>query len=261
MTAPDIDTSLKSIAANSAKPEATLAFHPLADEFPEMKMGELRELADDINDHGLIEPITLYEGKILDGRNRYRACQLCGRQPHFHELPADINPVAYVISKNIQRRHLTAEQKRDLLATLIKIDPSKSNRAIAAEAKVDDKTVGAVRRELEATAEIPQLETTIGKDGKKRKTKGKGGSPKGGKGKDKGKAITYAQVIDARTAINAYSVLEEHLLDALQDLNQNSSFAHAQEYGERTVEKLQEKLNELQVVEDEAREEEKRHVA
>jgi hypothetical protein len=248
--APDFDptATLKAIAANEATPAATLDFHPFADKFPEMEIDELRKLADDIKANGLIEPIALYEGKILDGRNRYRACQLYGTQPRFHELPADTNPVAYVISKNIQRRHLTAEQKRALLATLIKIDPTKSNRQIADEAKVDHKTVGSVREGLEGSGEIPQLDATTGKDGKKRRTKGKGTKGKGG---SKGKAITYAQVTDAKTATNAYSVLEEHLLDALQDLKGFSSFAHADEYAQGTIEKLQEKLNEMQPEEEE----------
>ena len=194
-----------------------------------MENDELRKLANDIVVNGLMEKITLYEGKILDGRNRYRACQLAATakdkkfkfvRTDFRELRCDINPVAYVISANIHRRHLTAEQKRDLLATLIKIDPTKSNRQIAEEAKVSHHTVGDVREGLEATGQVAQLDGTIGKDGKKRRTKAKGGSPKGkgGKGKEKGKAITYAQVIDAKTAVNAYSVLEEHLLDALRDL-------------------------------------------
>ena len=161
-------------------------------------------------------------------------------------LDAKIAPLAFVISKNIQRRHLTADQKRELLAMLIKSDPSKSNRQIATEAKVDDKTVAAVRGELEATAEIPQLETTTGKDGKKRRTKRKGGSPKSGTRRSEKVMITYGQVTDARTAINAYSVLEEHLLDALQDLKGFSSFDHADEKAQGTIEKLQEKLEEMQ---------------
>jgi hypothetical protein len=249
----NIDAALKGIASNSVAPPATaLEFHPLAEKFPMMEIDELRKLADDIKANGLIEPITLFEGKILDGRNRYRACQLCGTQPQFRELrELSDNPVAFVISKNIQRRHLTAEQKRALLADLIKSDPTKSDRQIAEEAKVDHKTVGSVREGMEATGEIPQLDATTGKDGKKRKTKGKGGgSRKGGKGKEK-ETITYAQVTDAKTALNAYSLLEQHLLDALQDLKGFSSFAHADEYAQGTIEKLQEKLSELQPEEEE----------
>src|SRR5262249_49245573 len=76
---------------------------------------------------------------------------------------------AYVISKNIHRRHLTAEQKREIVADLLKAQPEKSNNAIAKVAKVDDKTVAKVRRDLEATSEIPKLMKTVGAEGKARK--------------------------------------------------------------------------------------------
>ena len=73
---------------------------------------------------------------------------------------------------------------------------------------------------------------------------GKGGKPKG-KGGSKGKAITYQEVIDGKTARNAYHVLEEHLLDALQEINDRSSFDHADEYAQATIEKLQDKLGQM----------------
>jgi hypothetical protein len=68
---------------------------------------------------------------------------------------------------------LTPTQKRNAIGKLLKIYPEKSNRQIASVAKVDDKTVAVVRTELEATAEIPQLEKTKGKDGKSRPAKKK----------------------------------------------------------------------------------------
>jgi hypothetical protein len=261
MTAPDIDATLKQIATNTgATGEFEFEFHPLADKFPLMGGDDLLKLANDILANGLIEPITLYQNKILDGRNRYRACKLKKLKfvrANFRELLCDKDPLAYVISANIQRRHLTAEQKRDLLAELLKLDPTKSNRQIAETAKVSHHTVGEVREGLEATGQVAQLETTTGKDNKKRKTKGKGGGGgrKGGSRKGRhDKTINYAEVIDHKTAMNAYGVLEEHLLDALEDLNRFSSFAHAEEYAQRTIEKLEEKLGEMQP-EEEAEEE------
>jgi len=115
-------------------------------------------------------------GKILDGRNRYRAALMAGVDPLKYTFHIEqqgwggkrFDPRAYIKSKNIHRRHLTAEQKREVIAKLLKAAPEKSNRQIAATVKADDKTVGSVRRELEATAEIPQLTKTIGKDGKAR---------------------------------------------------------------------------------------------
>ena len=70
-----------------------------------------------------------------------------------------IDPYAYVISANVHRRHLTAEQKREIIAAVLKAQPSKSNRTIAKQTKVDHKTVGAVREKLEAGGEIPHVMT------------------------------------------------------------------------------------------------------
>jgi len=145
-----------------------LRSHPLADIFPLIEGAEFEELVEDIKANGLREPIAMFEDKVLDGRNRYRACAAAGTEPTFTVYQGD-NPAAYVISANIRRRHLTVEQKRDLIAKLVKAQPEKSNRQIAKAAKVDDKTVAKARRKLEATADIPQLKKTVGADGKARK--------------------------------------------------------------------------------------------
>ena len=61
---------------------------------------------------------------------------------------AVLDPYAWVVSANIRRRHLTGEQKRDIIAKLLKATPDKSNNAIAKTIGVDDKTVGKVRDEM-----------------------------------------------------------------------------------------------------------------
>src|SRR5262249_50024843 len=76
-------------------------------------------------------------------------------------------PAAYVISANIHRRHLTTEQKRELITKLIKAAPEKSDRQIAAAAKVDHKTVGVARARVEGRGEIPHVEERTDTKGRK----------------------------------------------------------------------------------------------
>ncbi len=90
--------------------EGDLQPHPL-NFFPEMSDREFESLVEDIRVNDLTEPITLYEGKILDGRSRYKACLETWRKPKFQELPEGISPIAYVISNNCHRRHLTVSQR------------------------------------------------------------------------------------------------------------------------------------------------------
>ena len=134
----------------------TRAFHPLADIFPLMRGAEFDELVADIKKNGLIEPIVLLEDKILDERNRYRACIVAKVDPTFRPFTGD-DPAAHVTSANIRRRHLNAEQKRALIEKLLQTKPEQSNVAIAKVVKADDKTVAKVRRELETRSEIPNV--------------------------------------------------------------------------------------------------------
>jgi hypothetical protein len=167
-----------------------MKFHPLAEIFPLMEGAEFDELVADIKANGLREKIDLYEGMIVDGRNRFLALQRLGIDPsadpskyfrraiYAHSVGGDIAPHeqsnddrvrAYVISKNIHRRHLTAEQRRDLLVKLVAAQPEKSDRVLARDAKVDHKQVSRARRKAEATGAIASVEMRTGADGKARK--------------------------------------------------------------------------------------------
>jgi len=93
-------------------------FHPLASHFPLLKGPEFEALVADIAANGLLEPIVLHEDAILDGRNRYRACLQAGVEPRFEQYAGD-DPLAFVVSKNLHRRHLTASQRAILAAKLL----------------------------------------------------------------------------------------------------------------------------------------------
>jgi hypothetical protein len=181
-----------------------LPVHPAAEFFPLMKDTDpaaLQELAESIKANGLLELIVIWRDEfddtyLLDGRNRLDAMALVGIlgiDDHF--LPCDVrtnrpaysqqkvfdtkyaedgkvdDPFAIAIGLNIHRRHLNAEQKRELIAKVLAARPELSNRQIAEQVKDDHKKVGDVRSKLEATGAIPQLKKTTGKDGKARPAK------------------------------------------------------------------------------------------
>jgi hypothetical protein len=73
---PDLRATV--IVAPDRVAQANLRIHPLAETFPPMTGAEFDVLAADIRANGLINPITLFEGMVLDGRNRLRACEAAG---------------------------------------------------------------------------------------------------------------------------------------------------------------------------------------
>jgi tRNA U34 2-thiouridine synthase MnmA/TrmU len=125
--------------------------HPACDVFPMLGKDELRQLSEDIEKHGCREKVVIFaEGSgrekvvsLLDGRNRLDAMELAGSEIEAHEghmfvdgrkvstLISGIDPYAYAVSANLRRRHLTADQKRELVAKLLKAMPDKSNRETA----------------------------------------------------------------------------------------------------------------------------------
>lgn len=85
--------------------------HPAALLLPPMAEHEFSELKRDIEKNGQREPIDLFDGMIVDGLNRFRACQALGITPVYREIEECDDPVAYVLSKNLVRRHLTISQR------------------------------------------------------------------------------------------------------------------------------------------------------
>jgi ParB-like chromosome segregation protein Spo0J len=88
----------------------TLKRHALSAAFPSLSEAEAKELQADIEAHGLRQPVVTYGGEVLDGWHRYVACMELGITPTSVEYSGD-DPVAYVLSLNLSRRHLTASQR------------------------------------------------------------------------------------------------------------------------------------------------------
>jgi hypothetical protein len=93
---------------------STLTVHPVANVFPLMEGDEFEAFKADIAAHGQREPVWLHEGRIIDGRNRYRACQVLGIEVQTREWDGKGSLVAFVVSLNMHRRHLTAGQRATL---------------------------------------------------------------------------------------------------------------------------------------------------
>jgi len=92
-------------------------FHPLADIFPLMEGADFDALVASIKAQGLEEHITVLDDMILDGRNRARACEAAGVEPLYKPFLGD-DPLAFVIAKNLTRRHLDESQRAMVAARI-----------------------------------------------------------------------------------------------------------------------------------------------
>jgi hypothetical protein len=170
-----------------------LKIHPACVLFPPLPPDELKALGEDIKKNRLQERAKLLrQGDkfvLLDGRSRLDAIEVAGlsikvfegNTPNnkFFEVVEVDNPIAFVISANVRRRHLTGEQKRDLIAMLLKRQPEKSDRQVAATVGVHHSTVGSVRTGLEGRGEISHVETKTDTKGRRQPAhKSSVGSPR-----------------------------------------------------------------------------------
>lgn len=88
-----------------------LKIHPAAELFPPMTEAEFLGLKEDIREHGQREDIVVWQGQLIDGRHRLRACRELGIEPQVAELMDETDPWQYVVSHNLHRRHLTTAQR------------------------------------------------------------------------------------------------------------------------------------------------------
>jgi hypothetical protein len=174
-----------------------LEVHPAADLFEELPEEELQELAEDLKENGLRQPIVCWGNdpndpvQLVDGRMRLEGLNRNGLlyETDDHHLGLNTwigtkwaersgdrirfqhvhggDPYALVLSLNIRRRHLTPEQKRDLIAKLLKAKPELSDRQLRKMAKASKNTAAAVRTELEARGQIDHVEKRSDSKGRK----------------------------------------------------------------------------------------------
>jgi hypothetical protein len=89
------------------------SFHKASAVFPMMSDDEFAGLKDDIRQHGQKQPIYLFNGEVIDGRNRLKACQELGIEPQFQRIDlGKMMPVDLVLSLNLHRRHLDKQARK-----------------------------------------------------------------------------------------------------------------------------------------------------
>lgn len=173
-----------------------MKFHEVANIFPLMTDDELVQLANDIEQNGLQEPIWTYEGAIIDGRNRFRACEKVDVKPTYREWDGKGSLLSFVVSRNLHRRHLNESQRamvaasiatmdrgrpsengsidsfsRSTAAELLNVSPKSVQRAVkirkkgdselAKEVESGEKTVSAATKEIDIKDKYPEIKAVV----------------------------------------------------------------------------------------------------
>lgn len=137
-------------------------FHPYAEVFPLFADVEFDALVEDIKAHGLREKIWLYEGKILDGRNRFLACKTAKVEPQFREYKGD-DALAFVLSLNLQRRHLDESQRSMVAGKVANLKPGRP----AEKGSIDPVSINAAAGMMNVgTASVKRAKKVIEKGSK-----------------------------------------------------------------------------------------------
>ena len=131
-------------ASQGLKWRDVLSIHEAANLLPLMELEAQRDLGRDVKVHGLQARAVVYvnangERSLLDGRNRLDGMEYVGLpvlkngtlDPNIFQEISNVDPIAYVLSANLHRRHLSAKDKRALIGNLLQAYPDKSDRQIA----------------------------------------------------------------------------------------------------------------------------------
>ena len=194
--------------------------HPLSAAFPAMSADDFSALVEDIKTNGQREPIMVLDGMVLDGWHRYSACEQLGIKAQTFTFPADKDPVAFVLSHNLHRRHLTASQRAEAAVACaqwvprgrIAKDGNKWTPGVHLNEKGENRTPG-VRFQTNADlAKVAGVHPTTIKDAKAAHKAGLGDAVKSGamtvkeaaqvaRGKDKPAKQATGKKADPRKAV------------------------------------------------------------
>ncbi|GAB3483692.1 Spo0J and IME4 domain-containing protein [Polaromonas eurypsychrophila] len=128
-------------AAKGIQPAPKLALDPCCKEFPPMEHDDFNSLKESILRNGQLQPLLVWQGRVLDGRHRLKACADLGIQPHFEEVKCSYEEArSMAFAANINRRNLSVGQRALLAARLASRKPgqTKASRQIQPVLTQDD---------------------------------------------------------------------------------------------------------------------------
>ena len=139
--------------------------HPACEIFPDLRGEEFDALVADIKKKGLILPIILINGVLIDGKNRYRACLKLNIAPVFMTYRGSLSPIDLVTSLNAIRRHSNPAKKAEIAIKIMnfledKDEDKKIEEALKGEDKAISDKVRFVRRKKKITAAAEIAGTT-----------------------------------------------------------------------------------------------------
>jgi ParB-like chromosome segregation protein Spo0J len=136
---------------------------------PPLTPDEYAALEQSITEHGVLVPITVdVDGVIIDGHHRQEIALRLGLKCMRRTVRdlTDEQKVSMALTLNVHRRHLTREQRRELLALSLKAEPEASDREHGRRTGTDNKTAAKVRTDLEGREEIPHVDKRIDTKGR-----------------------------------------------------------------------------------------------
>lgn len=130
-----------------------MKIHEYAKLVPPMDPAEFAELVADVKANGLLDPITIHEGEILDGVHRSRACELLEIEPRYETFSGK-DPLGWVLSKNLHRRHLNPGQRAVILLEAGRVSPPRGGDEIGTSSRTMERVQAIAARAPDLIDEI-----------------------------------------------------------------------------------------------------------
>lgn len=148
-------------------------FHPVSNLFPLMQGAEFEALVEDIRQNGQRELICIHpqDDRIIDGRNRYRACIDACVETKYYEWDGKGSLVEYVVSLNLARRHLTPSQRAVLAVDMLPMleKEAKERQRLGKSTLTDPEEAGQARDKSAASFNVANSYVSDAKNIKKQR--------------------------------------------------------------------------------------------